>query len=202
MVAASAYWSGRRLGDERADAKLSVLRHATSKIRTATEHTVMTLGFRGGIAFMASVSAFSTTSTGEGAGTNVTTDGGGGGPPSPPLRTPKALPYWLIGSSTTCRRRRGIPRCWRSSQKAAIVETMTNLAIAHPHVMFRLTEKGREVLSLPTAKDLIERLDSFTVWAQQGRCARWITRRAPTRSRATWRRRVSPRPAARARHSP
>jgi DNA mismatch repair protein MutL len=35
---------------------------------------------------------------------------------------------------------------------------MTNLAIAHPQVRFRLTEKGREVLSLPAAKDLIERL--------------------------------------------
>src|SRR5215208_5836024 len=35
---------------------------------------------------------------------------------------------------------------------------MTNLAIAHPQVMFRLTEKGREVLSLPQAKDLLERL--------------------------------------------
>jgi len=38
------------------------------------------------------------------------------------------------------------------------VETMTNLAIAHPGVMFRLVEKDNELLSLPTAKDLIERL--------------------------------------------
>ncbi len=62
------------------DAKLSVLRHATSKIRTATDiESVMTLGFRGeALPSIASVCAFSlTTSTGEGAGTNVTTDGGG-----------------------------------------------------------------------------------------------------------------------------
>jgi DNA mismatch repair protein MutL len=39
-----------------------------------------------------------------------------------------------------------------------MVETMTNLAIAHPHVMFRLVEQGREVLSLPAARDLVERL--------------------------------------------
>ena len=44
------------------------------------------------------------------------------------------------------------------AERAAIVEAMTNLAIAHPQVMFRLTEKGREVLSLPAAKDLLERL--------------------------------------------
>jgi DNA mismatch repair protein MutL len=35
---------------------------------------------------------------------------------------------------------------------------MTNLAIAHPQVMFRLAEQGRQVLSLAAAKDLIERL--------------------------------------------
>jgi hypothetical protein len=35
---------------------------------------------------------------------------------------------------------------------------MTNLAIAHPRAMFRLVRKGRESLSLPTAKDLLERL--------------------------------------------
>ena len=35
---------------------------------------------------------------------------------------------------------------------------MTNLAIAHPQVMFRLVEQGRQVLSLGAAKDLIERL--------------------------------------------
>src|SRR3954469_18544979 len=62
------------------DAKLSILRHATSKIRTASDvESVMTMGFRGeALPSIASVSAFSlTTSTGEGAGTKVITDGGG-----------------------------------------------------------------------------------------------------------------------------
>ena len=62
------------------DAKLSVLRHATSKIRTASDiECVMTLGFRGeALPSIASVCAFSlTTSTGEGAGTNVVADGTG-----------------------------------------------------------------------------------------------------------------------------
>jgi hypothetical protein len=69
---------GSGMGEE--DTKLSVLRHATSKIRTSTDiESVMTLGFRGeALPSMASVSAFSlTTATGQGAGTNVTTDGGG-----------------------------------------------------------------------------------------------------------------------------
>jgi DNA mismatch repair protein MutL len=62
------------------DARLSVLRHATSKIRAASDiGSVATLGFRGeALPSMASVCAFSlTTSTGRGAGTNVIADGGG-----------------------------------------------------------------------------------------------------------------------------
>ena len=62
------------------DAKLSVLSHATSKIRTASDiESVLTMGFRGeALPSIASVSAFSlTTSSGEGAGTNVVAYGRG-----------------------------------------------------------------------------------------------------------------------------
>src|SRR3954447_6910122 len=61
------------------DASLSVLRHATSKIKSVSDlEAVTTLGFRGeALASVASVSAFClATSTGEGAGTKVTVDGG------------------------------------------------------------------------------------------------------------------------------
>jgi DNA mismatch repair protein MutL len=56
------------------DAQLSVFRHATSKIRKASDiESVLTMGFRGeALPSIASVCAFSlTTSTGEGAGTKV-----------------------------------------------------------------------------------------------------------------------------------
>src|ERR671932_1526961 len=75
------------------DAPLSVLRHATSKIRNVSDlEAVTTLGFRGeALASVASVSAFClTTSTGEGAGTKVVIDGGGSAqvsPTSPPKGT-------------------------------------------------------------------------------------------------------------------
>jgi DNA mismatch repair protein MutL len=142
------------------DAKLSVLRHATSKIRTATDiESVMTLGFRGeALPSIASVSAFSlTTSTGEGAGTNVTTDGGGNVTVSPASHS-KGTTVLVDRLFYNVPARRAFLKSARA-ERAAIVETMTNLAIAHPHVMFRLTEKGRELLlSLPAAKDLIERL--------------------------------------------
>jgi DNA mismatch repair protein MutL len=141
------------------DAKLSVLRHATSKIRTATDiETVMTLGFRGeALPSIASVSAFSlTTSTGEGAGTNVTTDGGGNVAVSPASHS-KGTTVLVDRLFYNVPARRAFLKSARA-ERAAIVETMTNLAIAHPRVMFRLMEKGREVHSLPAAEDLLERL--------------------------------------------
>jgi DNA mismatch repair protein MutL len=141
------------------DAKLSVLRHATSKIRTASDiESVMTLGFRGeALPSIASVCAFSlTTSTGEGAGTHVVADGTGEVTVSPASH-PKGTTVLVDRLFYNVPARRAFLKSARA-ERAAIVETMTNLAIAHPQVTFRLTEKGREVLSLPAAGDLIERL--------------------------------------------
>jgi DNA mismatch repair protein MutL len=141
------------------DAKLSVLRHATSKIRTASDiESVMTLGFRGeALPSIASVSAFSlTTSTGEGTGTNVTTDGGGNVSVSPASHS-KGTTVLVDRLFYNVPARRAFLKSARA-ERAALVETMTNLALAHPRVMFRLVEKGNELLSLPAAKDLIERL--------------------------------------------
>jgi DNA mismatch repair protein MutL len=141
------------------DAKLSVLRHATSKIRTASDIvSVMTLGFRGeALPSVASVSAFSlTTSTGQGAGTNVTTDGGANVSVSPASH-PKGTTVLVDRLFYNVPARRAFLKGARA-ERAAVAETMTNLAIAHPGVMFRLAEGGNEVLSLPAANDLVERL--------------------------------------------
>ena len=148
---------GSGMGEE--DAKLSVLRHATSKIRTATDiESVMTLGFRGeALPSVASVSSFSlTTATGEGAGTSVTTDGGGNVDVSPASH-PKGTTVLVDRLFYNVPARRAFLKAARA-ERAAVVETMTNLAIAHPRVMFRLAEGGNDVLSLPAARDLIERL--------------------------------------------
>ena len=141
------------------DAKLSVLRHATSKIRTASDlESVMTLGFRGeALPSIASVSSFSlTTATGQGAGTSVTTDGGGNVAVSPASH-PKGTTVLVDRLFYNVPARRAFLKSARA-ERAAVVEMMTNLAIAHPGVMFRLTEGGNDVLSLPAAKDLVERL--------------------------------------------
>jgi DNA mismatch repair protein MutL len=142
------------------DAKLSVLRHATSKIRTASDiESVMTLGFRGeALPSIASVSAFSlTTSTGEGAGTSVTTDGGANVAVSRASH-PRGTTVLVDRLFYNVPARRAFLKGARA-ERAAVVEVMTNLAIAHPGVTFRLAEGGNEVLlSLPAAKDLVERL--------------------------------------------
>ena len=141
------------------DAKLSVLRHATSKIRTASDiESVMTLGFRGeALPSIASVSSFSlTTATGQGAGTSVTTDGGGNVAVSPASH-PKGTTVLVDRLFYNVPARRAFLKSARA-ERAAIVEVMTNLAMAHPGVMFRLAEGGNEVLSLPAANDLLERL--------------------------------------------
>jgi DNA mismatch repair protein MutL len=141
------------------DAKLCVLSHATSKIRTASDiESVLTMGFRGeALPSIASVSAFSlTTSTGEGAGTKVVSDGGGEAHVSPASH-PKGTTVLVDRLFYNVPARRAFLKSARA-ERAAIAEVMTNLAIAHPGVMFRLTEKGRDLLSLPAAKDLLERL--------------------------------------------
>jgi DNA mismatch repair protein MutL len=141
------------------DANLCVLSHATSKIRTASDiESVMTMGFRGeALPSIASVCAFSLiTSTGQGAGTKVVTDGGGEATATPASH-PNGTTVLVDRLFYNVPARRAFLKSARA-ERAAIVEVMTNLAIAHPLVMFRLTEKGRDLLSLPVAKDLLQRL--------------------------------------------
>ncbi len=142
-----------------ADARLSVLRHATSKIRTAKDiESVTTLGFRGeALPSIASVSSFRlTTSTGEGAGTRVAVEGGAEPEVSsaPHPRGTTVLVERLFYNVPARRAFLKGPR----AERAAVTEVLTHIAIAHPKIAFRLTENGRDYLSLPEAADLLERL--------------------------------------------
>jgi DNA mismatch repair protein MutL len=141
------------------DASLAVLRHATSKIRSVKDiESVTTLGFRGeALPSIASVSSFTlTTSSGEGAGTKVVVEGGGEAEVSPTSH-PKGTTVLVDRLFYNVPARRAFLKGPRA-ERAAITEVLTHLAIAHPNVAFRLTEKGRDYLSLPAAADLLERL--------------------------------------------
>jgi DNA mismatch repair protein MutL len=146
-------------GMNRRDASLSVLRHATSKIRSVKDiESVNTLGFRGeALPSIASVSSFSlTTSTGEGAATKIVVEGGAEAEASPASH-PKGTTVVVDRLFYNVPARRAFLRGPRA-ERAAITEVLTHLAIAHPDVAFRLTENGRDYLSLPAAGDLLERL--------------------------------------------
>ncbi|HET7480584.1 MAG TPA: DNA mismatch repair endonuclease MutL, partial [Rubrobacteraceae bacterium] len=141
------------------DARLSVLRHATSKIQTVEDlESVMTMGFRGeALPSIASVSDFTmTTSTGAGAGTRVAVAGGAEAEVSPASH-PRGTTVLVDRIFYNVPARRAFLKGSRA-ERAAILETLTHIAIAHPDVAFRLTEKGRDYLSLPAANDLLERL--------------------------------------------
>jgi DNA mismatch repair protein MutL len=162
---------GRGMGAE--DAKLSVLRHATSKIDSIADlEAVSTLGFRGeALPSIASVSAFSlSTSTGEGAATKVSVDGGEEARVSSASH-PRGTTVVVERLFYNVPARRAFLKGARS-ERAAIVEVVSHLAVSHPLVGFRLSEAGgapggrapgggaagRERLSLPPAGDLRERL--------------------------------------------
>ena len=141
------------------DAPLSILRHATSKISDVSDlEAVSTLGFRGeALASMASVSSFClTTSTGESAGTKVMVEGGEPAEVSPTAH-PKGTTVLVERLFYNVPARRAFLKGARS-ERAAILEVLTPIAVAHPSVAFRLTEKGRDYLSLPATRDLLERL--------------------------------------------
>ena len=141
------------------NARLCVLRHATSKIRNVEDiEAVMTLGFRGeALPSVASVSSFTlTTSTGEGAATRVFVDGGAEAEVSAASH-PKGTTVLVDRLFYNVPARRAFLKGARA-ERAAIVEVLTHLAIAHPTVAFRLTEGSRDYLSLPEAGELLERL--------------------------------------------
>ncbi len=141
------------------DAPTAVLRHATSKIRSVEDlHSVLTLGFRGeALPSIASVSLLTlTTSTGEGAGTRVFVDGGRAIEVSP-TGHPKGTTVVVEQLFFNVPARRAFMKGVRA-ERAAIVEAITHLAVVHPQVAFKLVEGGRDLLSLPAANGLLERL--------------------------------------------
>lgn len=146
-------------GMNKEDAELSVIRHATSKISTLDDlESVKTLGFRGeALPSIASVSSFGlTTSTGSGSGTRVTVDGGAEAIVSA-VGCPRGTTVVVDRLFYNVPARRAFLRGSRP-ERAAIVDVMTHIAAAHPGVGFRLSEKGRDYLSLPKAKGPLERL--------------------------------------------
>lgn len=149
-------------GMDRDDAVLALQRHATSKIQRAEDLVgIASLGFRGeALPSICSVSRLEiATATDDGAATVVRTAGGtiesieAGARRRGTTVTVRQLFY-----NTPARRKflRGTRSEWRATS-----DMLAAIALARRHVRLRVTHDGREVLSLPPARTLRERVTAL-----------------------------------------
>src|SRR6186713_455561 len=142
------------------DARLSLERHATSKIRTADDlAAITTLGFRGeALPSIASVSHFTlrTRARGADAGTEIRVNGGAIASVSEagvPVGT--AIEVADVFYNLPARR-----KFLKSdgAEAAQVSRIVTQLALCYPEIGFTLTGSGRRVLQCPPVGSLRERL--------------------------------------------
>ena len=142
------------------DARLALERHATSKIRRADDlAAITTMGFRGeALPSIASVSHFvlRTRARGDQSGTEIRVNGGAiaavteAGAAEGTTIEVNDLFYNLPA------RRKFLKS--DAAESAQVSRVVTQLALAHPDVGFRLTSGGRTVLQCPPAGSLRDRL--------------------------------------------
>ena len=142
------------------DARLSLARHATSKIRRAEDlAAIMTLGFRGeALPSIASVSHFTlrTRTAGAEAGTEIRVDAG--------IMAPPAEAGMPTGTSVEVRdlfynlpaRRKFLKS--DGGESAQVSRVVTQFALCYPEVGFTLTSGGRALLQTPPVTSLRDRL--------------------------------------------
>jgi len=145
-------------GMDRDDAQLALQRHATSKIRTATDLIgVATFGFRGeALPAIASVSRFELETCGEGEdATRLRVTGGKVDSVEDAVRQ-RGTTVTVRGLFYNTPARRKFLRATATETRAA-VEALTVLALTRPDVAFSLTSDGRVLLDCPPAARLIDR---------------------------------------------
>ncbi len=142
------------------DARLSLERHATSKIAAAADlAAIATLGFRGeALPSIASVSRFTlrTRARGETAGTEIHVVGG----QVEPARTvgaPEGTAITVEELFFNLPARRKFLKS-DAAEAAHVSRLVTQLALCHPEVGLTLTSNGRRVLQCPPARSLADRL--------------------------------------------
>jgi DNA mismatch repair protein MutL len=146
-------------GMTRADAILSLRRHATSKIRSASDlGAIHTLGFRGeALASIASVShlRMQTRRAADDQGVEVAAEGGN-------IEDTRAC---AIAAGTRIEVRElffNTPARLKflktlATEQGAIADAFQRIALADHHVAFRLSADGRTVFDLPRANSVLER---------------------------------------------
>jgi DNA mismatch repair protein MutL len=145
-------------GMEPDDARLALERHATSKVRDASDlQAVRSFGFRGeALPSIASVSRLTLlTSAGGEAGTEVRVEAGRLASAGP-VAHPRGTTVRVEGLFHNAPARRKFLRS-PGTEASHAIDHLIRLAAAHPAVAFRLTSGGRETFLWPAAAGLRER---------------------------------------------
>jgi len=148
-------------GMDRDDARLALQRHATSKIRTATDLIgVATFGFRGeALPAIASVSRFELeTSSADGATRLRVTGGKLEGEEETVRQRGTTVTVRALFYNTPARRK--FLRATATETRAA-AEALTVLALTRPDVAFSLLSDGRPLLDCPPAARPIDRVHAL-----------------------------------------
>ena len=149
-------------GMDREDASLALVRHGTSKIRTAADLVgVSSFGFRGeALPAIASISRFEMeTSPAAGEGVAVQTTGGTiTGTQDAARRKGTTVSVAQLFYNVPARRKflRSARSEWR-----AITEAVNSVALTRPDVRFSLSHDGKNVLSLPPVSELRARVSGI-----------------------------------------
>jgi DNA mismatch repair protein MutL len=149
-------------GMDREDASLSLVRHGTSKIRTAADLVgVSSFGFRGeALPAIASISRFAMeTSEADGNGVAIETSGGVVTATREAARR-KGTTVSVAQLFYNVPARRKFLRSARSEWRA-ITEALNSVALSRPDVRFSLSHDGKEVLSLPPVSSLRARVSGI-----------------------------------------
>src|SRR5688500_10500700 len=166
-VSITAEFGGKKLirveddgeGMEPEDARLSIERHATSKIRRADDlERIATLGFRGeALPSIASVSHFvlRTRARGADTGTEVRVNGGTVASVTE-AGMPQGTSIEVADLFYNLPARRKFLKS-DSAEAAQVSRLVTQLALCYPEIGFALTSSGRKVLEWPPAASLADR---------------------------------------------
>ncbi|MDA8063978.1 MAG: DNA mismatch repair endonuclease MutL [Thermaerobacter sp.] len=142
-------------GMDREDARLSVLRHATSKLRDAADlERVLTLGFRGeALASIAAVSRLELVTRRSGAptGWRMVVEGGEGPEPEE-VGCPEGTSVTVRDLFFNTPARRKFLKS-PGAEQAQLTEVLGRLALSHPEVAFSLRREGTVLLRTPGSGD-------------------------------------------------
>ncbi len=147
-------------GMEPEDARLSLERHATSKIRRADDlAAIATMGFRGeALPSIASVSHFllRTRARGQHSGTEIRVNGGAVASVAE-VGAPEGTRVEVNDVFYNLPARRKFLKS-DGAESAQVSRVVTQLALAHPSIGFTLTSAGRRVLQCPPSVSMRDRL--------------------------------------------